>query len=267
MMSRQHKRQEELAYLTDIVMQVRHDHPTIGVRDIYYMSQPEGIGRDRFEAYCRQKGLMSDRKVRKCHTTDSSGVIRFENLAKDFIVERPNQLWQSDITYFELNDRFAYITFITDRYSSRIIGHSVAVRLFTEDTVLPALKSALKTRSGQDLSDLIFHSDGGGQYYSKAFVKETVKHGFKNSMCTYPWENGLAERINGIIKNNYLIHWNIQSFDELTKAVDRAVSLYNEEKPHIRLKRLSPIEYEKNVYLQTSKPVCQGALVPTSAMK
>ncbi|HBH13531.1 MAG TPA: hypothetical protein DDX29_10535 [Clostridiales bacterium] len=69
-----------------------------------------------------------------------------------------------------------------------------------------------------------------------------------NSMCKYPWENPYAERINGIIKNNYLIHWIIESFEELVKAVDRAVYLYNNQKPHKSLKRLTPIKFEECIF-------------------
>lgn len=67
-------------------------------------------------------------------------------------------------------------------------------------------------------------------------------------MCVTPWDNGLAERINGVIKNNYLVHWNIHSFDKLLISVDRAVELYNYKKPHIKLKRLTPVEYEKTIF-------------------
>lgn len=252
---REYRQKEEWLQLANIVREVRRDHPTMGVRDIYYMARPESIGRDRFENFCRMNGLMSVRKVRRCHTTDSSGVVRFPDLSASRPITNINQLWQSDITYFEVGGQFAYITFITDRFSSRIVGYSTSERLFTEDTVRPALRKAVQTREVCDLSGLVFHSDGGGQYYSKDFLRDTEKLEFRNSMCTYPWENGLAERINGIIKNNYLVHWNIKSFKQLTKAVDRAVSLYNNKKPHVRLKRMTPVEYEKKLSLQMSTAV------------
>ena len=82
---------------------------------------------------------------------------------------------------------------------------------------------------------LIFHSDGGGQYFDKEFLKLTSLHQFKNSMCEFAWENGQAERINGVIKNNYLIHRTIKSYEELVTEVDRTVYLYNHDKPHIKL--------------------------------
>ena len=140
---------------------------------------------------------------------------------------------------------FYYITFIIDAFTRRILGHQVSRRLTTECTTLPSLKMAIKTREGMISDGLIFHSDGGGQYYDKEFLKRTRYYNIQNSMCEYPWENGKAERLNGVIKNNYLNHRNITFFESLVKEVDRSVSLYNQDKPHIELKRKSPIEFEK----------------------
>jgi transposase InsO family protein len=147
----------------------------------------------------------------------------------------------------EVNGKFYYLTFILDAYSRRIVGHKVSQRLFTEQTTLPALEMALNTRKNQLLGGLIFHSDGGGQFYDKAFLKLTKNVGILNSMCEYAWENGKAERINGVIKNNYLKHRKIENYSHLVKEVDRSVSLYNHDKPHIKLKRLSPITFENKI--------------------
>jgi transposase InsO family protein len=101
------------------------------------------IGRDRFEKLCKQSGLAIERTHNVRKTTDSSGVIRFKNLLIGLIISKPNQVWQSDITYFELNQRFYYITFIIDAYTRIIVGHTVSQRLTTEQTTLPALKNAI----------------------------------------------------------------------------------------------------------------------------
>lgn len=235
-----------------LIYQIREDHPTMGARDMYYFLQPDFIGRDKFEAFCRCNGLLFKKTVNYRRTTDSSGVIRFPNLTIDLILSDINQLWVSDITYYELGGRFYYITFIMDAFSRRILGHNVSKRLFTIQTSLPALEMAIKARKGLNLKGLIFHSDGGGQYYDKEFLRMTHDMGFDNSMCEHPWDNGKAERINGVIKNNYLMHRNIESFIELQREVDRSVRLYNEEKPHIGLKRLSPIKFE-NMYISIGK--------------
>lgn len=237
--------QEQLIIL---IHEIRKDHPTMGIRDMYFKINPDSMGRDAFEAFCRDEGLMSKKRKNYRRTTDSLGVVRFDNLLINLKINAINQVWQSDITYFELNNRFYYLTFIIDAYTRRIVGYAVSQRLLTEQTTLPALIMAINTRKKEKtkLTDLIFHSDGGGQYFDKDFLKLTASVGIKNSMCEYAWENGKAERINGIIKNNYLIHREIKTFEDLQKEVDRSVYLYNTSKPHIKLQRKSPIEFEKN---------------------
>ncbi|RYY10723.1 MAG: DDE domain-containing protein, partial [Chitinophagaceae bacterium] len=145
---------------------------------------------------------------------------------------------------FELNGRFCYLTFIIDAFSRRIVGHHTSSRLLTDQTTLPALKMALRKRKWIIKEGLIFHSDGGGQYYDKEFLNLTRKYQMANSMCEFAWENGKAERINGVIKNNYLKHRKIRTFNDLVKEVDRSVKLYNFDKPHIGLQRLTPIKFE-----------------------
>lgn len=251
-MDRQLREQAYEHQLLFLVYQLREDHPTMGCRDIYYKIRPHFIGRDRFELFCREHGLMSERPVNYRKTTDSNGVIRFENLVHNLVLDRINQVWVSDITYFEVDNQFYYLTFITDAFSRRILGYSASERLFTEHTTLPALNMAVKLRKGYCLTGIIFHSDGGGQYYDQDFLMVTKGLQLVNSMCAYPWENGHAERINGVIKNNYLKHRSINSFAELQKEVDRSVLLYNQEKPHIALKRLSPVQFE-NDYISSGK--------------
>jgi len=240
---------DEKMQLLNMIHQIRDDHPTMGCRDLYYKLSPEFIGRDAFEEFCKENGLMSRKSRNYRRTTDSSGVKRFNNLLADTIVNRINQVWTSDITYYELGDRFYYITFVQDAYSRRILGHSVSESLHTENTTLPALEMAIKSRGNTALAGLIFHSDGGGQYYDKDFLKLTSKKNICNSMCIYPWENGKAERLNGVIKNNYLRHRHISSYKELKAQVDQVVLLYNIGKPHIRLSRNSPIAFEKKILL------------------
>lgn len=243
-------RRLENAQLLLVITDIRKDHPTMGLRDMYYMIRPTNIGRDAFEAFCSRQGLMSKRVRNFQRTTDSSGVIRFDNL----IINRPltsiNQVWQSDITYFDVAGKFNYLTFIMDAFSRRIIGYSISKRLTTESTTIPALEMAIKLRTKEEIyfEDVIFHSDGGGQYYDHNFLLLTCTFKIQNSMCKFAWENGKAERFNGVIKNNYLIHRNITTFDLLVKEVDRSVLLYNTQKLHIGLKRKSPVTFE-NDYL------------------
>jgi putative transposase len=245
-MDRQRVVLSEQKQLLVLIYQIREDHPTMGARDMYFKLDPESMGRDAFELFCKEEGLMSSKARDFRRTTDSTGVVRFENKIEGLELFRIDQVWQSDITYYEVGGRFYYITFVIDGFSRRIVGHSVSQRLLTQHTTMPALKMAIKLRKREkrEKSTLIIHSDGGGQYYSKDFRELTNAYNITNSMCEYAWENGKAERVNGVIKNNYLRHREIDSFDTLKKEVDRSVYLYNNDKPHIKLHRKTPVGFE-----------------------
>ena len=232
--------EEQIVYL---IRQIRRDHPGMGVRDIYFKLAPLPIGRDRFEDMCRSRGLLIGITRNPCRTTDSRGVIRFPNLLKELVVERPNQVWQSDITYFDVDGKFCYLTFIQDTYTKLILGWAASKTLITEDTTIPALKMAIDWNRDIDLEGLILHSDGGGQYYDTLFLKMTIQAKIRNSMCETAQENGMAERLNGVIKTNYLQYRSITTFNQLCNEIDRTVYLYNFEKPHKKLKRMTPVEF------------------------
>lgn len=236
--------EQENAYLAGIIRQIRVDHPTLSCRAMYYKINPETMGRDAFEDYCLEWGFRVESPPNYHRTTNSNGVIRFENLMTNHVVTGINQAFVSDITYYEL-ERFYYLTFIMDAYSRYILGYTASKRLTTESTTLAALKQVIKARKNKIPPGVIFHSDGGGQYYDKEFLKLTRKYGFQNSMCEYAYQNGKAERINGIIKNNYLKHRKIKTYEDLVKELDRSVALYNNEKPHKALKYKTPLEVEK----------------------
>lgn len=246
-LKRRDRHAEEQAYIVELIREIRSDHPTMCCRSMYYKINPVFMGRDRFEALCRAHGFTTTKKSCGRRTTDSSGVKRFDNLVEGHTLTAIDQVWSSDITYFELDQSFFYITFILDCFSRRILGHAVSNRLLTRQTTLPALKAAIRSRNHKVPSGVIFHSDGGGQYYDKEFLKLTAKYAMRNSMCEYAYQNGKSERINGTIKNNYLKHWKIRNLGELTRCVDRAVRLYNEDKPHSSLDRMTPVEFETSL--------------------
>lgn len=237
-LQRSKRQQEEVFLLVELIMQIRKDHPTMNSRSMYYKINPVFVGRDKFELICKGCGFQVAKRKNYRRTTDSSGVIRFDNLLQNLEITEIDQVWSSDITYFEVEGMFYYLTFIIDNYSRRVVGHHASSRLLTEQTTLLALKMAIKTRENCIKEGLIFHSDGGGQYYDDNFLALTGKYKMVNSMCQAAWENG-------IIKNNYLEHWNIKTPKQLFENVDRAVRLYNEEKPHSMLGKLTPIEFEE----------------------
>jgi transposase InsO family protein len=234
---------DEHQQLLPLIEQIRTDHPQLSARQMYGMIKPQWLGRDRFEQFCFQHGFKIPRKRSYRRTTDSRGITRFDNLLIQYELTGINLVYVSDITYYQIGERFYYLTFITDLYSRYIVGHSAAENLLTEYTTLPALQMALKTRAINQ--GLIFHSDGGGQYYCKQFLALTRQLGIRNSMCETVYENAHAERINGIIKNNYLVHYSPQNFKELKTKLQKAVDMYNYKKPHSALNKLSPAQYER----------------------
>ena len=238
---------EETIYLQQLIHDIRQDHPTLNCRAMYYKINPSTMGRDKFEKLCAELGFTIERLKGRHIKTDSTGVIRFDNLLKDKKLIHINQAYSSDITYYEIDDKFYYITFVIDCFSRRILGYSVSLRLSTEQTSLPALKMAIKNRNNELPKGVIFHSDGGGQYYSKAFLELTGKYKFKNSMCEYSYDNGMVERLNGVIKNNYLKFKVIKTYTQLVKEVDHIITLYNNERPHKSLKYKTPNQYEKEL--------------------
>jgi transposase InsO family protein len=233
---------EEKAQLKQIVSQVRADHPTMCAKSLYRKIRPKTMGRDRFFKWYRAEGFQIKPSKNWRRTTDSTGVIRFKNLVSDLELTAINQVWVSDITYYDIGDKFYYLTFVMDQYSRKIKGFHASKDLRTEQTTIPALKMAMRyLRPGQQP---IIHSDGGGQYYSKSFLALTEGR-FRNSMGESAYENPHAERLNGTMKNSYLKYYRPENFEELTRQLGRAVEMYNDGKPHHSLGGLTPIQFEK----------------------
>ena len=232
--------QEQL--LLDQIRRVRHEHPRMSARKLFRILKPDFLGRDKFEAFCFANGLKLYRKRSFHRTTDSRGVTRFENHVTGYRLTGVNQVWVSDITYYRIGDQFFYITLVMDQFSRKVVGHSVSRSMDTDQTTLPALQAAIHQRKPP--AGLIVHSDGGGQYYAKSFREVTRK--YINSMGKTCYENPYAERLNGTIKNDYLIYYKPRTFQELKTQLDRAVANYNYFRPHSSLKQMTPANFEAN---------------------
>ena len=241
-MKRELKTMEEEQQLIPIIREIREEHPVMSAKQIYQLIQPVTMGRDLFMEFCFREGFKVEQKRSFHRTTNSLGVTRFENLLIGLELIGINQVWVSDITYYRIGETFYYITLIMDLFSRYIVGHSVSDNLMTEHTTIPTLKMSLKDR--KPAPGLIFHSDGGGQYYCKEFLKITNKYKVKNSVCASVYENANAERLNGIIKNDYLVHYNPQDGKQLEKQVVRAKNNYNEIRLHSALGGQSPAQFE-----------------------
>jgi len=248
MLSRRKYKLEEQEQLIPLINEIRRDHPRMSARDIYIKLQPSCMGRDQFERFCMDSGYRIKRLKNYRVTTNSLGVTRFPNLIKDLRVTRVNQVFVSDITYFDIGSDTYYLTFIMDLFNREIVGWSASDNLRTESTTLPALHRMIKERGRANLRGAIIHSDGGGQYYCKEFKELTRDLGMINSMTEEKvYENPHAERVNGTMKNNYLYPYGPTNLASLRRLLDKAVHMYNTGKPHKALGKLTPKSFKDTI--------------------
>jgi transposase InsO family protein len=250
----QNWQQEALSIETHLIIAqvkaIRKLHPAIGCRKLYVMLQPFllehqiKIGRDAlFDLLAAHKLLVRKRK-RKIQTTWSKHWMhKYTNLITDVIPTKVNEIWVADITYCATaSEGFMYISFITDAYSKKIIGYHAADTLEAVNSV-KALQMAL-AQCQEPLHQTIHHSDRGSQYCSKEYVAVLQSKGIHISMSENgdPLENAIAERINGIIKEEYLNHYKPKNKKEVTEKLAQAVRQYNNYRPHMSCNMLTPDE-------------------------
>jgi transposase InsO family protein len=242
-------REKEIYLRTSIyintILEAREVHPTMGLRNIYETYQPDDIGRDAFIELGKRAGYQLEIKASPVRTTFSIKSSRYSNLLLGIKFTDVNQVWSSDITYFRIGETVYYIVFILDVYSRRIVGYNVANHMRSESTIL-ALQMALTLRGVENYGQkLIHHSDRGTQYASNVYTETLTAKGIRISMCQEVYENTHIERINGTIKNGYLIHYGIKNYKELVLGLAKAVDIYNNQKPHSSLpNRMSPCQFE-----------------------
>ncbi len=205
------------------------------------------MGRDALFDLLAAHNLLVRRRKRKVHTTNSFHWLRkHPNLIRDLHPTSSNKLWVSDITYWKIGQGYAYISLITDAYSHKIVGYQLAESLEAIETI-KALKMAISS-SKMSLVGLIHHSDRGIQYCSKGYVKLLQDQGIKISMTESgdPLENCIAERINGILKDEYLSCYEIKNVNEAKGLLKRVIQLYNEERPHMSIGYMKPAALHAN---------------------
>jgi transposase InsO family protein len=159
----------------------------------------------------------------------------YKNLVKDIEISRPNQVYASDITYIRTINGFCYLSLITDMYSRKIVGYALSKSLSIEGS-LKAMKMAIKGLRGK-ITDLIHHSDRGVQYCSYDYTDLLKKYNIRISMTEkdHVYENALAERVNGILKDEFMLGEMMRSFDIAEKMIKQAIEIYNYERPHLSL--------------------------------
>jgi transposase InsO family protein len=236
----------------DYVRQVRNLSPRTGCRKLYVMCRTFfgkffTMGRDSFYRLLREFGLMLRLKKRRVRTTDSShSYPRYPDLAKGFVPMQAGVLWVADITYVRLWDgRFCFLSLITDAYSRRITGWKLGSTLEYVHT-LKALEMAIET-SGHPLEGLIHHSDRGGHYAHETYISLLRRHGVRSSMTRSgdPPDNAMAERVNGIVKQECLHLKTFRTIEQVQSALEQYIDFYNSRRPHASIDFLTPVEAEQ----------------------
>lgn len=230
----------------ELIHQERSRQPRLGGRKLLYMVTPElnhaevKIGRDRFFALLRRHDLLIPRPRRGVRTTNSRhGFTVYPNTAKDMALTGPHQLLVSDITYIRTMDGFMYLALIMDAYSRKIVGYDSSDSLEMEG-VLRALSMALKQLP--EGSQTTHHSDRGIQYCCRAYIQKLQAVGLGISMTeeNHCYENSQAERLNGILKQEYGLGETITTKAQVLPMVMEAVQLYNRYRPHTALGYKTP---------------------------
>lgn len=248
------KVRECMALSGDLIIQevlgLRKRQKRLGGRKLYHLlkeffeDHSISIGRDGFFDLLRAHLLLVRRRVRKPRTTHSYwGGRKYPNLAKDMVPWKSNQLWVSDITYIRLREGFCYLSLVTDAYSRKIVGFYLSEDLGAGGCVR-ALSMALETNPERE--GLIHHSDRGAQYYSAAYIRLLGDTRISMTENSDPLENAIAERVNGILKQE-LLKRRYSNIFEAEKAVAEAISIYNDERPHSSIDMLTPAEAHDRV--------------------
>jgi transposase InsO family protein len=246
-------RQEKTAFqhelLIKLVSEKRKIMPRIGVKKLLFLLEKDiklhgiKIGRDKFFSFMRKNNLLISKKRKYTKTTNSfHRFYKYSNLIKDFTPKASNQLYVSDITYIRLEGSFAYLSIITDAYSRKIVGHKLHKNL-SRDGCIYALQKVL-VGLPENVNNIIHHSDRGVQYCSDEYVKILEGNHLNISMTENgdPRENAIAERVNGILKDEFNLDKTFSNFREAELHVNLSIETYNNERPHLSLNNLTPVQ-------------------------
>jgi len=247
---REEDRQAEAELILEMVRLVRRKHPRMGTRKLLYKIHPmleaDGlqVGRDRLFELLRGEDLLVKPKKSYRRTT-APGLYRAPNRLSGLVIAQPNQVWVCDITYLELETHhFAYLFLLMDLFSRFILGWQVSPSLAMEGA-LDSLEMAL-SQLPHIPSNLIHHSDHGVQYTAHGYLDTLRHHHILPSMGAVGncYDNIFAERLIGILKNEYALDRPFVAFDQVTPAIQEVVHLYNTDRPHLSLNWATP----KDVY-------------------
>lgn len=251
----------------EYVRRTRKEFPRIGYLMLHekcrlFFDPVYNLGRDAFYHLLRDYDLMLKWKKRRIRTTDSEHPYqRYPNLIKGFTPTEPCQLWVADITYVRLKNGFCYLSLVTDARSRKIVGWCLGKTLESKYTE-QALRMALEANKEKICSSggLIHHSDRGVQYACTAYTDLLKENNCSISMTQSgdPLENAMAERVNGILKQEWLHHYTFDTFEEAESKIEKVIRLYNTQRPHSALKMKTPVMVHDGVPYQPEEYVLEG---------
>lgn len=242
---RKETRTKVLSKIKPLVLDIRREMPRLGTRKLYYLLKPAfdkhqiKIGRDALFAYLKTEHLLIKPKKNYIKTTNSNHWLnKHPNLLKQITPKRPEQVFVRDITYIKSREKTHYLSLVTDAYSRKIVGYELSDDMCAEN-VVKAFNMAAKQRNSN--KELIHHSDRGLQYCASVYQKALQKHNIKPSMTDgYDcYQNALAERINGILKQEFLMY-KCNNGKELKLLIKQAIETYNNKRPHLSLNMKTP---------------------------
>ena len=230
------------------VKQLRREHVKLGGRKLYHVLRAEirnsgrGFGRDKFFDLLRHHDLLVKRRRKYAVTTQSDHPFyKYKNELSKEQITAPNQAWVSDITYLRTRKGFAYLSLITDAYSRKIVGWNVDNSLGVESTLQAAEQAISQCKQTKGT---IHHSDRGIQYCCYAYTDRLKQKGIKISMgeAGNCYDNAMAERVNGILKDEYLLDAEFIDIEHARQVASQAIYLYNHKRPHWSLGLKKPAE-------------------------
>lgn len=239
--------EEERDVILKLIRPIRKKMYRVGTIKIYDMIKKDmtkndiKIGRDKLFTFLRHEKMLVKKKKNFTKTTNSFHRFhKHKNLIKGLDVTAPEQVWVSDITYIKTELGHEYLSLITDYYSKKIVGYYLADNLKTESS-LKALEMAIKSRKYPD-SKLIHHSDRGFQYCSDDYIAMLSNNNIQPSMTEVydPYENAVAERVNGILKDEFDIGEGFTNHFQAVKEIKYAIETYNTFRPHFSCEKLTP---------------------------
>ncbi len=248
------------------ILELRRDMPRLGTRKVHYLLKEKAIdiGRDKLFALLRTEGMLVPTRKKYVRTTNSTHWMRkYPNLVKDIELIRPEQLWVADITYLDTKEGNLYLHLITDAYSKQIMGYQLCDNM-TAISTHKALEMALSKRQYKDMP-LIHHSDRGLQYCSSVYTACLAANNITISMTENgdPYENAVAERVNGILKDEFGLGDQLNDIKEAIKQTRQGISAYNHLRPHLSCNMLTPIQMHRQqaIKVKTYKQKVQTSLV------